>query len=155
MDGFHLANAELARLGLADRKGAPETFDADGFLAALARVRERGADVLVPAFDRQLEESIAGALRIATDVPLVVTEGNYLLLRQAPWHRVRELCDETWMVSLDPAARVARLIDRHVQFGRSPAEAEEWVTRSDEANAALVASASGPADWVFEKPAKN
>lgn len=155
LDGFHMANAQLAVRGLTHRKGAPDTFDADGYVAALGRVRARSADVLAPAFDRQLEESIAGALRIATDAPLVITEGNYLLLHAAPWHRVRDLCDEMWMISVDPNVRVARLIDRHVRFGRSPAEAEEWVGRSDEANAALVMAASGPADWVFEELTKN
>jgi pantothenate kinase len=149
MDGFHLANGELARLGLVDRKGAPDTFDADGYVAALGRVRARSADVLVPAFDRRLEESIAGALRIAIDVPLVITEGNYLLLPAPPWNRVRDLCDEMWMVRVDPAVRVARLIERHMRFGRTPAQAEEWVTRSDEANAALVLSDSATADWVY------
>ena len=27
MDGYHLSNSQLARLGLADRQGAPKTFD--------------------------------------------------------------------------------------------------------------------------------
>jgi pantothenate kinase len=155
MDGFHLANAELARLGLADRKGAPETFDADGYVAALSRVRARCADVLVPAFDRSIEESLAGALRIAVDVPLVITEGNYLLLQVRPWDQVRELCDETWMVSVEAAVRRERLVARHVRFGRSPTEAAEWVARSDEANAALIARASAAADWVFEESARK
>jgi pantothenate kinase len=43
MDGFHLADVELARRGLLDRKGAPETFDGWGYAALLARVRGPGS----------------------------------------------------------------------------------------------------------------
>ncbi|MFJ1597578.1 nucleoside/nucleotide kinase family protein [Streptomyces sp. NPDC088261] len=150
MDGFHLAGAELDRLGRADRKGAPDTFDATGYAALLARLRtpEPGAVVYAPAFDRSLEEPIAGSLPVPPEIPLVVTEGNYLLHDEGPWAAVRPLLDEVWFLDLDPEVRVRRLVDRHVRFGKERGYAERWVRDSDEANARLVARGRGRADLV-------
>jgi pantothenate kinase len=146
MDGFHYAQAELVRLGRADRKGAPDTFDADGYAALLARLRESDDDVVyAPLFRREIEEPIACAVPIPRTVPLVVTEGNYLLL----WERVRPLLDECWYIAAaDEPARVERLIGRHVAFGRTPEAARAWVLRSDERNAALIAQTRERADLV-------
>lgn len=149
MDGYHLAQAELVRLGRADRKGAPDTFDGAGFVAMLRRLREaRDEVVYAPTFERAIEEPIAGAIPIAPAIPLVVVEGNYLLLSTPPWSDIPALLDDAWFVDLDPEARVQRLIDRHVRFGRSPADAREWVMRSDEANARLIAGSVGRAVLV-------
>lgn len=151
MDGFHLAQAELERLGRADRKGAPDTFDAAGFVALLRRLRraEAGEVVYAPAFRREIEEPIAGAIAVAADVPLVIVEGNYLLAADGAWAGVRTLLDEVWYVAPPDDVRVARLIARHVSFGRSPDAAREWVLRSDEANARYVAATRGRADRVI------
>ncbi|MFE1577725.1 nucleoside/nucleotide kinase family protein [Streptomyces fradiae] len=150
MDGFHLAGAELDRLGRADRKGAPDTFDAAGYRALLARLRaaEPGVTVYAPAFDRALEEPVAGSVPVPPDVPLVVTEGNYLLHDDPAWVPVRPLLDEVWYVEADDALRVRRLVDRHVRYGRDRAAAERWVRESDEANARLVAPGRARADLV-------
>ncbi|MEU7565390.1 nucleoside/nucleotide kinase family protein [Streptomyces fradiae] len=150
MDGFHLAGAELDRLGRADRKGAPDTFDAAGYRALLARLRaaEPGVTVYAPAFDRALEEPVAGSVPVPPDVPLVVTEGNYLLHDDPAWAPVRPLLDEVWYVEADDALRVRRLVDRHVRYGRDRAAAERWVRESDEANARLVAPGRARADLV-------
>jgi pantothenate kinase len=154
MDGFHLAQGELDRLGRADRKGAPDTFDAAGFVALLRRLRDDVDDVVyAPAFERTIEQPIAGAIPIARAVPLVVTEGIYLLLDTPPWSAIRPLLDEAWYVDLAADVRVARLIERHVRFGRSPAAAREWVLRSDEANARLVEATRGRADLVVRDAA--
>ncbi|MZD08912.1 nucleoside/nucleotide kinase family protein [Streptomyces sp. SID5785] len=153
MDGFHLADAELHRLGRADRKGAPDTFDAYGYAALLRRLREPrpGETVYAPAFERELEQPLAGALAVPPDAPLVVTEGNYLLLDEPPWRdAVRPLLDEVWWVAVDGPTRVSRLVARHVRFGRTPAEARAWVLRSDEANARRVASGRARADVVVD-----
>jgi pantothenate kinase len=135
LDGFHLADAELVRIGLRERKGAPETFDRDGFVALLGRLRENASTVYAPVFDRQLEDSRAAAVGVPVGVPLVVTEGNYLL----HWPQVRPLLDEVWYLDPEPARRLAALIARHVAFGRSAEQAREWVMRTDERNARLVA----------------
>ncbi|MER6775741.1 MULTISPECIES: nucleoside/nucleotide kinase family protein [unclassified Streptomyces] len=151
MDGFHLAQAELERLGRADRKGAPDTFDAAGYAALLARLRTpAAAAVYAPAFDRSLEEPVAGSIPVAPSVRLVITEGNYLLYGAGEWAEVRALLDEVWFLAPDDALRVRRLVDRHVRHGKAPAHAEEWVARSDEANARLIASGRTRADLVVE-----
>jgi pantothenate kinase len=154
MDGFHLAAAELARLGRSDRKGAPDTFDAHGYVALLERLRAArpGVTVYAPAFDRALDEPVAGAIPVGPEVELVLTEGNYLLLGDEPddgrWAPVRTLLDEAWFLEIPGDSRVERLVARHVQHGRSPAAARAWVAGSDEANARLVAGTRGRADVV-------
>ncbi|MFF1843226.1 nucleoside/nucleotide kinase family protein [Streptomyces sp. NBC_01724] len=150
MDGFHLAQAELDRLGRAGRKGAPDTFDAAGYAALLRRLRTPGdqGPVYAPAFDRTLEEPIAGAIPVPPDIPLVVTEGNYLLHDDGPWAPVRRLLDEVWFLDLEPDVRVRRLVDRHVRFGKPRPYAERWVAESDETNARLVDRGRDRADLV-------
>ena len=148
MDGFHLAQAELVRLGRRDRMGAPDTFDAAGYVALLERLRAAPETVYAPEFRRPPEEPIAGAIAIAPAVPLVVTEGNYLLLDDGDWARVRPLLDEAWYVEIDEETRLRWLIQRHVQFGKTPEEARAWVARSDQANAAVVAATRERADVV-------
>ncbi|MFF3753339.1 nucleoside/nucleotide kinase family protein [Streptomyces sp. NPDC002018] len=150
MDGFHLAQTELNRLGRAGRKGAPDTFDATGYAALLARLRapEPGTVVYAPAFDRSLEEPVAGSIAVGPEIPLVITEGNYLLHDTGPWAPVRTLLDEVWFLELDPGVRVGRLVDRHVRHGKERAYAERWVRESDEANARLVERGRDRADLV-------
>ncbi|MFD8543863.1 nucleoside/nucleotide kinase family protein [Streptomyces sp. NPDC059649] len=151
MDGFHLAEAELRRLGRTDRKGAPDTFDPAGYAALLSRLRfpEPGTAVYAPAFDRSIEEPVAGSIPVAPHIPLIVTEGNYLLLDSGPWSRVHELLDEVWYVELDAEERIRRLIDRHERFGRPRVDAERFVHASDEANARVVATTRDRADLVI------
>ncbi|WP_240138277.1 nucleoside/nucleotide kinase family protein [Streptomyces sp. MUM 178J] len=149
MDGFHLARSELDRLGRTARKGAPDTFDAAGYTALLTRLRTpREPAVYAPAFDREIEEPVAGSIRVAADVPLVVTEGNYLLHDEGEWAAVRPLLDEVWFVDLDDAVRVPRLIRRHMRFGKERSHAERWVRDSDEPNARLVSRGRARADLV-------
>jgi pantothenate kinase len=151
MDGFHLADVTLTSLGILDRKGAPETFDAWGYAALLRRLRERPADpVYAPGFERVLEQSLAGAVVVGPEAELVVTEGNYLLLDRPEWRAVRAELDEVWFLASPDDVRRSRLVARHVAFGKSPVEAEAWVTRVDDANAALVEASRERADRVVE-----
>ena len=139
MDGFHLANAELIRLGRRDFKGAPDTFDAAGYVALIRRLRQPvpGETVYAPAFHREIEEAVAGSIAVPASVPLVVTEGNYLLL-DGPWQPVRALMDEAWFVETDETQRRARLLARHVAYGKTVEQARAWVDASDEPNAILI-----------------
>ncbi|WP_433387537.1 nucleoside/nucleotide kinase family protein [Micromonospora sp. KLBMP9576] len=149
MDGFHLAAAELRRLGRADRKGAVDTFDANGYVSLLRRLRRlEPTAVWAPVFRRDLEEPVAGSIEVPPSVRLVVTEGNYLLLTGAPWDEVRQLLHEAWFLDLDAELRLRRLTARHEAYGRPAHQAREWATGSDEANAALVAGTAGRADLV-------
>jgi pantothenate kinase len=148
MDGFHLAGRELERLGRADRKGVPDTFDVDGYVALLDRLRFATSTVYAPEFRRDLEEPIAGAIAVEAHHTTVITEGNYLLLEAGGWERVRPLLDECWYVECDEVARVARLVERHVAHGRSPDAARRWVEHTDEPNARLIEATRLRADRV-------
>ena len=148
MDGFHLADCELARLGRAGRKGAPDTFDAAGYVHLLRRLVARDEDVVyAPLFRREQELAEAGALAVARSVPLVVTEGSYLLL-DGPFAPVRGLLTQTWYVDVEPQLRRQRLVARHVSHGRTPEQAEQWVAGTDEPNAVLVEPTLALADLV-------
>jgi pantothenate kinase len=150
MDGFHLADVELRRLGRIDRKGAQDTFDAAGYATLLERLRDsRGDDVMyAPAFDREIEQPVAGSIPVHPRCRLVVSEGNYLLLDDPPWPRVRACFDEVWFCDVDDAERRRRLVARHVQFGKSPDAAHAWVHGTDELNAELVRRYRDRADLV-------
>jgi pantothenate kinase len=148
MDGFHLADCELARLGRSARKGAADTFDAAGFVHLLRRLRNDEELVYAPVFVREQELAMAGALPIPSGLPLVIVEGNYLLA-DGPFAPVRDLLDECWFLDLDPVERRQRLIARHVRHGRTPSAAEAWVEQTDEANAAIVDRTRRRADRVL------
>ncbi len=155
MDGFHLADVQLDRLGLRHRKGAPETFDVDGYVALLERLRSPGAPtgpVYAPGFERDLEQPIAAALAVLPGVRLVVTEGNYLLGEDDGWERVGPLLDAVWYVETSDDARRQRLEARHVQFGKDPDAARSWVAEVDEVNAELIRSTRHRADRVVALP---
>ena len=150
MDGFHLADAQLRRLGTLDRKGAPETFDPAGYAHLLERVRdETQTEVYVPGFDRDLEQPLAAALVVLPGVRLVITEGNYLLLDTEPWARARRAMDRVWFVESAESLRLDRLVARHVEFGKPPGAARAWVADVDQVNAALVSPTARAADRVI------
>ena len=151
MDGFHLADAALDRLGRRQRKGAIDTFDAFGYLALLGRIRtELDNPVYAPDFERVLEQPIAASIAIDPDVRLVVTEGNYLLSATLPWPAIREFMAEVWYVELDDTVRRDRLVARHAAFGKSEAEARRWVAEVDEPNARQIASTRDSADLLVD-----
>ncbi len=157
MDGFHYADVELRRRGLLARKGAPETFDAEGYAALLARVRDRRAGeapVVAPAFERDLEQPLAGAVAVPDDAAratgLVVTEGNYLLLDEPRWAAVRARLDAVWHVVVDEPLRRRRLLARHEAYGKSASDAAAWVSAVDDPNATLVEAARDRADLVLD-----
>jgi pantothenate kinase len=148
MDGFHRTTADLAARGWVAERGTPRTFDAVAFVALLRELRA-GAAVKAPDFDRSREEPVPAAIEVPADAPLVVVEGNYLLVDVPPWSDVAGLLDEIWFVDVAEELRLARLIDRHVEFGRSRADAMvRATTGSDAANARLVTATRSRADRV-------
>ena len=140
MDGFHLPQEQLRRLGRRDRMGAPDTFDVEGFARVLRELRSN-ATVTAPGFDRTIEEPVAGAITVGRGIRTVYVEGNYLLL----WDGIAELLDETWYLVLDPELRRRRLLERHVASGKSPDAAAAWIAAVDEPNARLIAASAARA----------
>jgi len=123
MDGFHLAHAQLERLGLRDRQGAPETFDVGGYVTALERLRRSGTLVYVPGFERDLEQPLAAARVVLPAARLLVTDGNYLLSRQGGWEQVRPLLDEVWYVDT-PDEQRRRFSEQAEELRRGDVEAQ-------------------------------
>ncbi|GAA2058335.1 nucleoside/nucleotide kinase family protein [Williamsia deligens] len=161
MDGFHLADDQLRRLGALGRKGAPDTFDAAGYAALLERVRrETEQPVYAPGFERTLEQPVAAALVVVPEARLVVTEGNYLLLDDPAWASARAAMDAVWFVTADESTRRDRLLARHVEFGKTPTAARAWIADVDDPNAEMVSSTAtraarvivnGPDGWSIER----
>ncbi|MCL1870747.1 MAG: nucleoside/nucleotide kinase family protein [Promicromonosporaceae bacterium] len=151
MDGFHLSQAVLADLGRADRKGAIDTFDDAGYAALLERVaaqRPGDGPVYAPVFHREIEEPVAAGVAVPDDVPLVITEGNYLLAGDGAWPRARAAMAQVWFLDPPSPLRLERLVARHVEFGREPHAAHAWAHGTDQVNAELVASTRDAADLV-------
>ncbi|CAD5990375.1 nucleoside/nucleotide kinase family protein [Agreia sp. COWG] len=149
MDGFHLAQSTLVRLGRAERKGAIDTFDGWGFLALLSRLRaETEHTVYAPGFDRAIEEPIAGEIAIEPSTQLVIIEGNYLLVDDGPWAAVKSQLAESWFCETPDAVRVSRLVARHETGGRTPEAALAWAETVDGRNAVLIESTLDRADLV-------
>ncbi|MBX7449159.1 nucleoside/nucleotide kinase family protein [Mycolicibacterium sp. 3033] len=155
MDGFHLANEVLLDLGRRDRKGAHDTFDDDGYarlLAALRAQRDGDAVIYAPRFRREIEEPIGSSIPVHASTPLVITEGNYLLLDSGAWPAARACVDEVWFLAPDNDIRHERLVRRHEAFGKKPEEAQFWALGSDERNAQLIESTAGRADRILRLP---
>ena len=152
MDGFHLSNAVLEELGRSNRKGAPDTFDVEGYLAPLDRVRADGApQVFAPAYRRDLHESVAAG-SIVSGTGVVVTEGNYLALETRGWGAARERIDLLIHIDVPEEVLVLRLINRHEEFGKNPLAAGHWVRTVDLPNARLIATSVHRCDEVWREP---
>lgn len=152
MDGFHLGNAIIDGTPLRQRKGAMDTFDVGGYLSLLQRLVRRDEDVVyAPEFRRTLDEPVAASIAVPASVPLVITEGNYLLAETPQWKEVRAQLDEVWFMDTAPELRLGRLVDRHVEFGMVRAAAEAWATGPDEANAVLIESTRQRADRIIPR----
>ncbi|WP_285114581.1 nucleoside/nucleotide kinase family protein [Leifsonia sp. fls2-241-R2A-40a] len=151
MDGFHLANATLDALGRHDRKGAIDTFDGWGFVALLERVlSETGNPVYAPAFERTVDEPVAGSIAVPPEARLVVVEGNYLLVDADPWSRIPALLAESWFVATPEEVRMRRLVDRHTRHGRTVEAATAWARDVDGSNAVLIEASRARATFVVD-----
>lgn len=145
MDGFHLDNAILDARGLRARKGAPETFDVAGFAALLARLKTE-AEVIIPRFDRGLDLAVAGAAIVGPADRILIVEGNYLLLDEAPWRDLAAFWDLTVQIAVPMPELEARLVARWRGFGLSDAAAKARALGNDIPNAQRVLGQSVPAD---------
>jgi fructokinase len=148
MDGFHLDNAILDARGRRFAKGSPDTFDVDGFEAVLQRLKA-GGEVIVPVFDRHIDVSRGSARVVPSAARIIVTEGNYLLLREAPWDRLAALWNLTVFLDVPLAELERRLIARWHHHGLSDADARRRACDNDIPNARRVTEGSAAADIVI------
>ncbi|MBT2534340.1 nucleoside/nucleotide kinase family protein [Arthrobacter sp. ISL-48] len=150
MDGFHLGHDVIKDSPKLHRKGAIDTFDVSGYRSLLQRIRAREEDVVyAPAYRRGLEEPIAASIAVPKDVPVVITEGNYLLAPELAWLAVRAELDEVWFLETPDELRLKRLVDRHVRFGKALSQAVEWVRGTDEPNAEFIRTTRNSADLII------
>lgn len=146
-DGYHLSNLQLESLGRSSFKGAPDTFDSEGFSKILFRVKsELKNNIYFPIFHREIEESISAEGLITEKTNVVLVEGNYLLFETHGWGEVAKHLDEIWYLQVDDDLRLSRLVARHIEFGKNPQVAVAWAHGSDEANARLIEKARDKAN---------
>lgn len=151
MDGFHLDNAILEARRLESRKGAPETFDFDGFERSLSTIRDANSPVFVPVFDRRLDLALADAREIGIRHRIIVVEGNYLLLDREPWRRLSALFDFTVFLDVNNNELERRLLQRWLDHDHSEEAARQRVQQNDMVNVRLVNAARLHADIVVDK----
>ncbi len=143
MDGYHYDDLYLVPAGLRSRKGAPDTFDIGGLYHTLLRIRARDEPfVAVPVFDRKLEIARAGARMIASEVPIIIVEGNYLLLAREPWSRLRPLFAVAVLLDVPDAVLRERLSERWRQHNLAPEEIFTKLEENDLPNGRLVMAES-------------
>jgi pantothenate kinase len=152
LDGFHLSNAILRALGRRERKGAIDTFDADGFISVLERIAAGSVrTIYAPSYDHGFGEPIAGSIAIEPNVQVVIAEGNYVLDPSEPWNRIRSLVTQSWYIELDDAVRRARLLERHIATGKAEPEAAAWIDAVDEKNAERIRLTKQYADRIIAR----
>lgn len=151
MDGFHYDDAVLNARGMRARKGAPDTFDAAGFIHLIQRLR-RGEEVAIPVFDRAMELSRAAADIVTADDRLLIVEGNYLLLQDAPWAGLDGAFDLTVWIDVPEAELDRRLMDRWAHHGKTPQAARDWIDGNDMPNIRRTIAGSRKADLVIGWP---
>lgn len=149
MDGYHRDNAELDAMGLRAVKGAPDTFDAAGFVDLVRRVREGAADLRYPTFDRARDCTVPDAAHLPRATPVVVFEGNYLLLRDGAWADLKPLFDLTVMLSVPVDVLRERLVQRWLDHGLSRPDAEARAMGNDIPNAETVIARSAAPDLTL------
>jgi pantothenate kinase len=150
MDGFHLHNDILKKRGLFAQKGAPETFDAEGFTALIKQIAlDRDHSVYCPAYNRNLHNPVPNAVLVEKHHRIIIIEGNYLLLPTAPWQELKNFFSETWFIDISPTITKQRLIRRHMRSGRPLHEALTKIDSTDMPNAKLILNTKPLADKII------
>jgi len=150
MDGFHLDNEVLEARGMANIKGAPQTFDAKGFISLVSNIRCKEGDLSYPLFDRPLDKTVPDGGCLAADAQIIVVEGNYLLLETGAWPALREMFDATIMLSAPVEVLRRRLVARWLEFGLPKDAAVARADGNDMVNARTVIENSAVADLTIE-----
>ena len=146
MDGFHLDNSILVDRNLLDRKGAPATFDTAGFIHLMNRLSNFEDDVVIPEFDRNKDLSIAGSSIISTKDKVLIVEGNYLLIEEEPWTKLKKTWDQTIFINPGIDTLEQRLLNRWLRYGLDTQDAKKRTLSNDLPNARYVIEKSSDSD---------
>ncbi|CAN5191019.1 nucleoside triphosphate hydrolase [soil metagenome] len=151
MDGYHFSNQVLDEMGLKPLKGIPATFDGQGFVDLIKRLKsETNESVFAPLFDRSIEASIENGIEIAPRHEIIVSEGNYLLIDEKPWNELRNLFDEIWFIDSTMEKLMPRLLERHKNCGRNNEETKAKIDSTDLPNAILIDGTKSRAHRVID-----
>jgi pantothenate kinase len=150
MDGFHLENSTLKRLGLFDKKGSPTTFDVPAFIQVMKRLAAYESDVAIPMFDRKKDITIENASIVSTQDKILIVEGNYLLLNDEQWVELQDIWDETVFINPGMDILEKRLIDRWLSYGMDNESAQNRAFGNDIPNAKNVIENSLPANILIK-----
>lgn len=151
MDGFHMVQSKLEAEELTAFKGAPHTFEAESFVQLLKQLKPAHMPVSVPGYSRKIEDVVPDAFTIAGNVPILIVEGNYLLLDTSPWNEISDLLDLSFFLHLTADVTRARLLRRHAEHGRfTPDWIERHVAEVDMVNYSVVESSAARANVFIE-----
>lgn len=155
MDGFHLTRAQLAAMDDPEaakaRRGAPFTFDAPAFVAAVRAAAVPGAALSLPSFDHGVGDPVDGGVAVAAGAKVVLVEGNYVLLATPPWSALANdgIFTESWFVEIPNIdVAMARVFARQTRDGVPPGASMARIRANDRPNAELVAECVGRADII-------
>lgn len=154
MDGFHHTNIYLnshyrKNTGelLALHKGAPDTFNLESLREHICSIKE-GKETHWPIYDRKIHDPIENAIKV--DSSIILIEGNYLLLNDEPWNKLKDYADYTIFITGEPIDLENRLINRKMQSGSSFETALKHYHETDKPNLLLVNQNHLPADLTLK-----
>lgn len=154
LDGFHyhqdyILTHEVCidgkKKAMKEVKGCPETFDIEKLKNKIAQLKKE--DTKWPVYDRTIHDVIEDAVTVERQIVLV--EGNWLLLKEAPWNELAAECDDSVFIAADEKFLQERLIQRKVMGGLTREEAEAFYRKSDCRNIRRLMNSHCQADEVL------
>lgn len=159
MDGFHHYQDYLdchfikrngKQIKMSEVKGCPETFDVDKLIAKIKETKIKAT--YWPLYNRAKHNPEEN--QVFVDSPIVLIEGNYLLLNEKPWLEIHHLFDDTLFIEANIDELQQRLIARKMLGGIPYHQASDFYIQSDGVNVLRVLNNSLKAN-IHLKMEKN
>lgn len=151
MDGFHYPNAYLdhhtmieegKEYLLRERKGSCDTFDKERLKE---KIREgKNSDNLWPIYSRAIHDVVEDQIQLQK--PIILLEGNYLLLNGKGWEDLIKECDDCVFLFAKEELLKHRLVERKMAGGMKREDAERFYEQSDQKNIVQVLEHHHPAN---------
>lgn len=151
MDGFHFDNSVLDELDIRDKKGSPESFDITAFNALIENIYSENEIVSIPEFDRNKDQVVSNGKIVTPDNKIIIVEGNYLFLEEAPWNILMGFFDLPIFILPKTQILENRLIERWTDQGFSLEDAKTKAYSNDIPNAKFVLANSAYVDHTYEE----